>query len=141
MIAAPMRILAAFVAALSAGVLLAKLPPPSEEARAKAAETAAKSAWTDKVGAYKTCVAGDKVVETYRKTRAAQGQEVRTATATPPCTDPGPYVARPLEAAGAHSPPETNSGPPGGPKPQTAAPQGSAPQSVASQPAPQPPKQ
>ena len=100
-----MRIVAALVVALSTGVLFAKLPPPSDEAKAKAAETAAKSAWTDKVGAYKTCVAGDKVVENYRKTRAAQGKEVRPPVATPPCADPGPFVARPLEAAGAHSPP------------------------------------
>jgi len=123
-----MRIIAALVAALSAGILFAKLPPPSDEARAKAAETAAKSAWTDKVGAYKTCLAMDRTAENYRKTRAAQGKEARPAIATPPCTDPGPFVAspvaaRPLEAAGAHSPPETNSGPPGGPKPQAAAPQ------------------
>jgi len=123
-----MRIIAALVAALSAGILLAKLPPPSDEAQAKAAETAAKSAWSDKVGAYKTCLAIDRTAENYRKTRVAQGKEVRPAIATAPCADPGPFVAspavaRPLEAAGAHSPPETNSGPPGGPKPQAAAPQ------------------
>jgi hypothetical protein len=115
-----MRIVAALVAALSAGILFAKLPPPSDEARGKAAEAAAKSAWTDKVGAYKTCLAIDRIAENYRKTRAAQGKEVSPATTTPPCTDPGPFAARPLEAAGAHSPPETNSGPPGGPKPQAA---------------------
>lgn len=129
-----MRIVAAFVAALSAGMLFAKLPPPSDEARAKAAEASAKSAWTDKVGAYKTCVAADRVVENYRKARAAQGKEVRPAIATPPCADPGPYVARPLEAAGAHSPPETNSGPPGGPKPQAAGPQPATVQSASSPP-------
>jgi hypothetical protein len=130
-----MRTAAALVAALSTGLVLAKLPPPSDEARAKAAETAAKSAWTDKVGAYKTCLAVDRVAENYRKTRAAQGQEVRPAVATPPCADPGPFVARPLEAAGAHSPPETNSGPPGGPRTQAATPQGS--QSATPQPAKQ----
>jgi len=123
-----MRILAAFVAALAAGMLFAKLPPPTEEARAKAAEAAAKSAWTDKVGSYKTCLAADRTAENYRKTRASQGKEVKAATATPPCVDPGPYVAqpiaRPLEAAGAHSPPETNSGPPGGPKTQAQMPSG-----------------
>lgn len=131
-----MRIVAALVATLSAGILFAKLPPPSEEARAKAAETAAKSAWSDKVNAYKTCLAIDRTAENYRKTRAAQGKEVRPAIATPPCVDPGAFVARPLEAAGAHSPPETSSGPPGGPKPQ-AAPQAAAPQSASPQPAKQ----
>lgn len=137
-----MRIVAALVAALSAGILFAKLPPPSDEARAKAAEASAKSAWTDKVGAYKTCLAMDRTAENYRKTRAAQGKEVRPAIATPPCADPGPFVAspvgvRPLEAAGAHSPPETNSGPPGGPKTQAATPQAAVSQPAISQPAKQ----
>ena len=132
-----MRIVAALVVALSAGIVFAKLPPLSDEARAKADETAAKSAWTDKVGAYKTCLAADRVVENYRKTRGTQGKEVRPAIATPPCVDPGPYVARPLEAAGAHSPPETNSGPPGGPKTQASAPQASVSQPGISQPAKQ----
>jgi hypothetical protein len=33
---------------------------------------------------------------------------------TPACVDPGPFVvqAKPLEAAGAHSPPQTASSPP-----------------------------
>ena len=34
---------------------LAKLPPLSDEAKAKAAETATKTAWSDKVGAYQLC--------------------------------------------------------------------------------------
>lgn len=132
-----MRIVAAFIAALSAGILFAKLPPPSEEARAKGAETAAKSAWSDKLSAYKTCLAADRVVENYRKTLAAQGKEVRPSASTPPCVDPGPFVARPLEAAGAHSPPETSSGPPGGPKTQASAPQASVSQPAISEPAKQ----
>jgi hypothetical protein len=132
-----MRIVAALVAALSAGILLAKLPPPSDEAQAKAAETAAKSAWTDKMSAYKTCLAIDRTAENYRRTLAAQGKEFRPSASTPPCVDPGPFVARPLEAAGAHSPPETSSGPPGGPKTQAAAPQAAVSQPAISQPAKQ----
>ena len=107
------------VAAMSAGLVFAKLPPPSDEARAKAAQTAAKSAWSDKTAAYKTCLAIERTADTYRKSRMAAGQELRPAVATPPCADPGPF--RPLEASGAHSPPETATAPPSSPVPQAAA--------------------
>jgi hypothetical protein len=110
-----MRIAAALIAALSTGLVFAKLPPLSDEAKAKAAETAAKSAWTDKVGQYKTCLAIERTAENYRKTALAAGKEVRPPVATPPCADPGPFAApasRPLEASGAHSPPETATAPP-----------------------------
>jgi len=111
-----MRVAALVVAALSTGLVLAKLPPPTEEAKAKAAEAAAKSAWTGKVDAYKTCLAQDRAVANYRKTRAAAGQNVPAPANAQPCSDPGPF--RPLEASGAHSPPETNAGPPSSPIPQ-----------------------
>ena len=96
-----------------ASVSWAKLPPPPEptpEAKAKAAETTARTAWTGKVDAYKLCVAQDRAAEKYRATAAAAGKQVPAAVATPPCTDPGPFAyvppeaAKPLEAAGAHSP-------------------------------------
>ena len=45
----------ALVASLFAGAVIAKLPPLTDEAKAKAAETANKAAWTDKVGAYQLC--------------------------------------------------------------------------------------
>jgi hypothetical protein len=95
----------------------AKLPPLSDEAKAKAAETAAKAAWTDKVGAYQLCRAMDRTVESYKKTAQAAGKPVAAPIDTPPCTDPGAFVppvaasaasaVPPLEAAGAHSPPKT----------------------------------
>jgi hypothetical protein len=96
----------------------AKLPPLSDEAKAKAAEAAAKTAWTDKVGSYQLCRAMDRTVESYRKTAQANGKPVPAPVDTPPCTDPGPFVppvaasAPPLEAAGAHSPPKTATAPP-----------------------------
>ena len=34
----------------------ARLPAPTEEVKQKAAETAERSAWSDKVGAYKLCL-------------------------------------------------------------------------------------
>ena len=111
-----MRIIAALFVASFAVPVFATLPPPTAEAKAQAAATAAKSAWSDKVAAYKTCLAGDRVAERYRASQKNTTKDVAAPIATPPCVDPGPFVAsadaRPLEAAGAHSPPETAKGPP-----------------------------
>jgi hypothetical protein len=95
----------------------AKLPPLSDEAKAKAAETAAKTAWTDKVGGYQLCRSMERTAEHYRKTAASTGKVAPPPVETPACTDPGAFVppvvtaaasaAPPLEAAGAHSPPKT----------------------------------
>ena len=112
--------LAALVAAMLQPVpALAKLPAPSDEAKAKAAEAAAKTAWTDKIGAYQLCRAQDRVVAYYRKGAMAAGKEAPTALETPACADPGAFVppvapvaTPPLEAAGAHSPPATATAPP-----------------------------
>jgi hypothetical protein len=96
----------------------AKLPAPSPEAKAKADEAKAKAAHGDKIGAYKLCLSMDRTAEHYYKT---VGTSARPATPTPPCADPGVYVAAapatatpPLEAAGAHSPPKTVVAPPSG---------------------------
>jgi hypothetical protein len=104
---------------LGTGALaLAKLPAPSDEAKAKAAEAAAKTAWTAKVDAYKLCQSQDKVAASYYQSAKAAGKETKPATATPPCTDPGPFVyappeaAKPLEVSGAHSPAATAVSPP-----------------------------
>ena len=112
-------ILAALTAALLANVSLAKLPPLTDEAKAKAAETAAKSAWTDKVGLYKLCQTMDRLAASYRASPAGAAAPASAPEATPPCTDPGPYVAqatapaaKPLEASGAHSPTEMATSPP-----------------------------
>lgn len=106
---------------------LAKLPAPSEEAKAKAAEAAAKTAWSGKVDIYALCKSQDKVADSYYKSAKAAGKETKPATATPACADPGAFVyvaappaaaasaplaAKPLEAAGAHSPPATAASPP-----------------------------
>lgn len=100
----------------------AKLPPLSDEAKAKAAEAAAKAAWSDKVGAYQLCVAMDKVAARYLADAAKAGKTLQPTT-TPPCADPGPFAyappapAKPLEAAGAHSPSATAVAPPSGKTP------------------------
>lgn len=128
----PLLALAASCAAL------AKIPAPvlDDAAKAKAAETAAKTAWQGKVDAYQLCKAQDKVAAYYLKTtgKAAPKQTKDTKPATPPvaaasggtpvaaappagCTEPGPFAytppdQKPLEASGAHSPPGTASSPP-----------------------------
>jgi hypothetical protein len=71
---------------------LAKLPAPGEEAKAKAAEAAAKTAHAGKVDNYKLCQSMDKVAAHYFKSAAAAKKEVKPAVATPACADPGPYV-------------------------------------------------
>jgi hypothetical protein len=117
----------AMIAACS--VAMAKLPPPDDAAKAKAAETAAKNAWTAKVAAYQTCKVQDKIVALYKSTHgnnAANGKaaavpvaasaSAAAAPGTPvaakppaPCADPGPFAytpaeQKPLETSGAHSP-------------------------------------
>lgn len=84
---------AAFVLACLSGTALAKLPPPSEEAKAKAAEAKAKAGWSDKVAAYQLCRAQDRAVVVYNATMKQQGKEAKPGTAGATCTDPGPYVA------------------------------------------------
>ena len=95
---------------------LAKLPPLSDDAKAKAAEAAAKTAYGDKVGAYKLCQSMDRVAATYLAEAKKAGKDLKPV-ATPPCVDPGPFAytppsQKPLEAAGAHSPPGAAVSPP-----------------------------
>jgi hypothetical protein len=116
----------------------AKLPPPDDAAKAKAAETAAKAAWQSKVDAYQLCKVQDKIAAKYGKhggkdakpvaaasaaaKPAASGASGATptpavASAPPPCADPGPFAynppeQKPLETSGAHSPAGTATSPP-----------------------------
>jgi hypothetical protein len=79
-------------------VATARLPAPSDEAKAKAAEAAAKGAHAGKVENYKLCLSMNAVAAKYASQAKAAGKTV-TPTATPECTDPGPYVS-PTAAAG-----------------------------------------
>lgn len=96
----------------------AKLAAPSPEAAAKAAEAAAKAAWAGKVDGYKLCQAQDKTAARYLASAKAAGKEIKSPTATPPCSDPGAFAyvpaeaAKPIEASGAHSPAATAVSPP-----------------------------
>jgi hypothetical protein len=90
-----MKSIIVFLASCTVAVCaMAKLPAPSDEAKAKAAEAAAKTAHAGKVDAYQLCKSQDKVVAHYRKSAKVAGKPVATA----PCADPGPFV---YTAAGA----------------------------------------
>lgn len=96
----------------------AKLPPLSDEAKAKAAEASARTGWADKVGAYKLCQSMDRVADNYRRTSATSGKVAAAPVAVPACADPGPFTPvtsiadKPIEASGAHSPAGTATSPP-----------------------------
>lgn len=80
-----------------AGTALAKLPAPSEEAKAKAAEAAAKTAHANKVADFQLCKSREKVAAHYYKT-TGKGKPA-SKEPTPACADPGPY--KPAEQAAA----------------------------------------
>jgi len=87
-------LLATLLLAFSA-TTFAKLPPPNDEAKAKAAEAAAKTAHTAKADGYLLCKTQDKVAAHVQRTNKAKaGKPVATA----PCADPGKFVYTPPEA-------------------------------------------
>lgn len=92
----------AFALASAATLSLAKLPPPSEEAKAKAAEAAAKTAHGNKVANYQLCKSMDRTAESYFAQAKKAGKQVKPADASAAaCADPGPFVATPPAAPGA----------------------------------------
>jgi hypothetical protein len=94
----------AFVAAAAATLFgtaaLAKLPPLSDEAKAKAAEAAAKAAHGNKVAGFELCKSMERVAARYAADAAKAGKTVKP-TETPPCADPGAFVYTPPGAAAA----------------------------------------
>ena len=78
---------------------MAKLPAPSDEAKAKAAEAAAKTAHGNKVADFQLCKSREKVAAHYYKTAKASGKPTNPPVATPACVDPGAYVAAAPAAA------------------------------------------
>lgn len=76
-------------ALIAGGAALAKLPPLNEEAKAKAAEAAAKTAHANKVADYQLCKSREKVAAHYYKTTGKGKPQAKEAT--PACADPGPY--------------------------------------------------
>jgi hypothetical protein len=74
----------------------AKLPAPSEEAKAKAAEAAAKTAHGNKVADFQLCKSREKTAAHYYKTN---GKGKAAPAATPACVDPGAYKPAATAAA------------------------------------------
>jgi hypothetical protein len=83
------KILIALLGTMLMASAAAKLPPLSDEAKAKAAETKNKAAWSDKVAAYQLCESQNRVAGEYLKRTG----KPKPTVAVPPCTNPGPYVA------------------------------------------------
>jgi hypothetical protein len=111
-------------AALAAGAAWAKLPALDDQAKAKAAEAAARTKWSDSVASFQLCKAMDRVVAQYRTQAQAAGKAASAPTPTQPCTDPGPFAftppsEKPIEASGAHSPPGNAATPPSTNVPQS----------------------
>ena len=67
----------------SAGAF-AKLPPLSDDAKAKAAEAAAKTAHGNKVADFQLCKSMDRVAAKYVADAKKAGKDVKPATATAP---------------------------------------------------------
>jgi hypothetical protein len=100
-----LQILAFALPLVVATASLAKLPALSDEAKAKAAEASAKTAWSGKVEGFLLCKAQDKVAAKYKSVKVADKDakpvpKPSPKDANPPaaagaCTDPGPFVYTP----------------------------------------------
>ncbi len=93
--------LMALVGMLAGPAAMAKLPAPSDEAKAKAAEAAAKTAHGGKIDGYKLCLAMDRTAASYQAAAKKAGKTASAPTDTPACVDPGPFVYVPAGAASA----------------------------------------
>ena len=91
---------------------IAKLPPLTDEAKAKAAEATSKAAWSTKVAGFQLCNAINRTAAHYHATVQKAGGQVPAPIDTAACVDAGPFVPPPLESAGAHSPAATAGAPP-----------------------------
>jgi hypothetical protein len=83
---------------VSSVAVLAKLPAPSDEAKAKAAEAAAKTAHGNKVADFQLCKSMDRVAAGYYANAKKAGKDAKAATTTAPCADPGAFVYPPPAA-------------------------------------------
>jgi hypothetical protein len=86
-----------------AGSAFAKLPALSDEAKAKAAEAAAKTAHGGKVEAYLLCKAQDKVAARTNKAAKPAGKDAKAAAPASACVDPGAFVYTPAVPAASAS--------------------------------------
>ncbi len=89
-------LLAAVLVAV-AGAVGAKLPPPSDEAKAKAEEAKAKSAEVAKKDAELLTKAQDRTAAMYTKEMKAKGVTVKPTPIPPPAVAPAPAAAAPAK--------------------------------------------
>ena len=96
-----MPLVFAVVSSAVSVAVLAKLPVPvlSDEAKAKAAEAAAKTAWSAKTEGYLLCKYQDKAAASFFKTAVSSGKTPKPAVALPACVDAGAFVYPPVAAA------------------------------------------
>ena len=97
------RIVTLSLLALAASAALAKLPVPvlSDEAKAKAAEAAARTAHGNKVADFQLCKSMNKTAAYYYAEAKKAAKDAKPPTATPDCADPGAFVFPPLAATAA----------------------------------------
>jgi hypothetical protein len=119
------RIVILSLLSLAAVVALAKMPAPvlSDEAKAKAAEAAAKTAHGNKVADFQLCRSMERSAARYFADAKSAGKEAKPPTATPACADPGAFVYPP-PAAGAAPPAATAAKAPAAPAAKTPAKKG-----------------
>ena len=88
------RIVTLSLLALAASAALAKIPAPvlTDEAKAKAAEAAAKTAYGGKVANFQLCKSMDRTAALYYAEAKKAGKAVKPATDTGACADPGAFV-------------------------------------------------
>jgi hypothetical protein len=88
------------IAALLVTTAFAKLPTPvlTDEAKAKAAEAAAKTAHGNKIADFQLCKSREAAAAHYYKTAKAAGKDTKPPTETPACADPGAFVYPPPAA-------------------------------------------
>jgi hypothetical protein len=121
------RMVGAAALLLASTALQAKLPAPSDEAKAKAAEAAAKTAHGTKVANFQLCKSMDKVAAGYFAQAKKDGKAVKPAEKLDACADPGAFVytppvppaapgAAPVAAAPAAGPAVANAAAPAAPK-------------------------
>ena len=99
------RIVTLSLLALAASAALSKIPAPvlTDEAKAKAAEAAAKTAHGGKVANFQLCKSMDRTAARYYAEAKKAGKAVKPATDTGACPDPGAFVY-PVPAAAPAAP-------------------------------------
>jgi hypothetical protein len=95
-----------FILVMLCGTAWSKLPAPvlSDEAKAKAAEAAAKTAHGNKIANFQLCKSMDRAAAHYVKSAKAAGKDIKPAVETPACADPGAFVFPPPAAPAATAP-------------------------------------